>query len=176
MIEESDLNDSRFKILDATCGSRSIWFNKHHPNVLYCDKRNEVIKGCWTSEKTKSGFHNKTWIVRPDVVCDFTNLPFEDDFFNLVVFDPPHIVKASETAWIVKAYGKLEESWREMLHDGFTECMRVLRPYGTLVFKWNEVHIPADEVWKAICKKPLFGHHSGKKSNTFWGCFMKGVE
>lgn len=24
-------------------------------------------------------------------------------------------------------------------------------------------------------RKPLFGHHSGKKSKTFWGCFMKGV-
>lgn len=27
-------------ILDTTCGSRTIWFNKNHPNVLYCDKRN----------------------------------------------------------------------------------------------------------------------------------------
>jgi hypothetical protein len=22
-------------------------------------------------------------------------------------------------------------------------------------------------------EKPLFGHHSGKRSQTFWGCFMK---
>lgn len=25
-------------------------------------------------------------------------------------------------------------------------------------------------------QKPLFGHHSGKKMNTFWGIFMKGNE
>lgn len=28
-------------------------------------------------------------------------------------------------------------------------------------------------VWDAIGQKPLFGHHSGKRSQTFWGCFMK---
>ena len=29
------------KILDVTCGARTIWFNKHHPAVIYCDKRKE---------------------------------------------------------------------------------------------------------------------------------------
>lgn len=51
--------------------------------------------------------------------------------------------------------------------------MRVLKPDGVLVFKWSEAQIPANDVWKAIGEKPLFGHHSGKKSQTFWGCFMK---
>ena len=60
-----------------------------------------------------------------------------------------------------------------MLHDGFQECMRVLKPDGVLIFKWSEYDIPAADVWKAIGEKPLFGHHSGKKSNTFWACFMK---
>lgn len=27
------------KILDVTCGGRSIWFDKHHPADVYCDKR-----------------------------------------------------------------------------------------------------------------------------------------
>lgn len=29
------------KILDATCGSRTIWFTKDNPNCLYIDKRVE---------------------------------------------------------------------------------------------------------------------------------------
>ena len=29
------------KIIDVTCGARSIWFNKHHPAAVYCDKRRE---------------------------------------------------------------------------------------------------------------------------------------
>lgn len=55
------------------------------------------------------------------------------------------------------------------------ECMRVLKPDGVLIFKWSETQIPADKLWRVIGRKPLFGHHSGKKSKTFWGCFMKGV-
>lgn len=73
---------------------------------------------------------------------------------------------------IVK-YGQLGENWREMLHDGFRECMRVLKPDGVLIFKWAETQIPAADVWAAVGERPLFGHHSGKKSQTFWGCFMK---
>ena len=157
------------KILDVTCGSRSIWFNKAHPAALYCDKRNEVHSGFWQNSKRKLE-------INPDVVCDFTDLPFEDASFSLVVFDPPHLTGAKETAWLVKKYGLLDDNWPKMLHDGFCECMRVLKPDGVLVFKWSEHDIPAQKVWNAIGQKPLFGHHSGKKSKTFWGCFMKGVE
>ena len=108
------------------------------------------------------------------MLCDFTALPFPDESFSLVVFDPPHLAGAKETAWLVKKYGKLDENWQQMLHDGFAEGMRVLKPDGVLIFKWSEIQIPAEKVWEAIGHKPLFGHHSGKKMNTYWGCFMKG--
>ena len=75
---------------------------------------------------------------------------------------------------MAKKYGRLDEHWPEMLHDGFQECMRVLKEDGVLIFKWAETDIPAQKVWKAIGQKPLFGHHSGKRSGTFWGCYMKG--
>lgn len=161
----------RKKILDMTCGMRGIWFDKHHPSAVFCDKRNEehhIVVG--------NPPHKQTIIVDPDVLCDFTQLPFADESFALVVFDPPHLLKARETAWLVKKYGRLDDNWPQMLHDGFAEGMRVLKPDGVLIFKWAEIDIPAEKVWKAIGRKPLFGHHSGKKSRTYWGCFMKGVE
>lgn len=37
------------KILDVTCGSRTIWFNKHHPAAVYCDIRREEYSGIWKS-------------------------------------------------------------------------------------------------------------------------------
>lgn len=157
------------KILDVTCGSRSIWFNKNHPAAVYCDKRREEYDLAFGKAHTST----RKCHIDPDVVCDFTDLPFPDNSFSLVVFDPPHLIGAKETAWLVKKYGKLDENWPQMLHDGFAECMRVLKPDGVMIFKWAESHIPADEVWKAIGQKPLFGHHSGKKSTTFWGAFMK---
>ena len=154
------------KILDATCGSKTIWFDKNHPAALYCDKRKEEYTGVWGDSERKC-------IIDPDVICDFTNLPFEDNTFSLVVLDPPHLRSAGETSWLVKKYGSLNDNWPKMLRDGFEECMRVLKPDGVLVFKWSEVQIPASDVWKAVGQKPLFGHHSGKKMNTFWACFMK---
>lgn len=66
------------KILDATCGSRTIWFDKHHPAALYCDKRREALKGIWKSGNGKS---ERDCMISPDVVCDFTDLPFPDDAF-----------------------------------------------------------------------------------------------
>ncbi len=155
------------KILDVTCGARTIWFNKNHPAAVYCDKPREQYQHLWKNAG------NCTLNIDPDVLCNFTALPFEDNSFSLVVFDPPHLTGAKETAWLVKKYGKLDDSWPQMLHDGFWECMRVLKPDGVLIFKWSEYDIPADMVWKAIGEKPLFGHHSGKRSKTFWGCFMK---
>lgn len=158
------------KILDVTCGSRTIWFDKNHPAAVYCDKRRLDTTAIW---KSGCGTSKRTCKIDPDVVCDFTDLPFQDNVFQLVVFDPPHLASITETSWMAKKYGKLDENWPQMLHDGFSECMRVLKPDGVLIFKWSEYDIPAEKVWKAIGQKPLFGHHSGKNSKTFWGCFMK---
>ena len=160
-------------ILDVTCGSRSIWFNKQHPNVIYCDKRKIEYEGIWKSTIRDS---KRKCIIDPDIQCDFTNLPFVDNTFKLVIFDPPHLKIIGDNSWLAKKYGKLQENWPQMIHDGFKECMRVLEDGGVLIFKWNEYDIPAIDVWKAIGQKPLFGHHSGKQSKTFWGCYMKGLK
>lgn len=102
------------KILDVTCGSRSIWFNKKHPAAIYCDVRDEEFTGIWKSTNRDS---KRTCIVHPDVLCDFTDLPFPSNSFALVVFDPPHLRRISENAWMRKKYGQLGENWREMPHD-----------------------------------------------------------
>ena len=158
------------KILDVTCGSRTIWFNKQHPVAVYCDVRDEECSAVWSSTNHDS---ERKCIIHPDIQCDFTDLPFPDNTFSLVAFDPPHLRRVGENAWMRKKYGQLGEGWPKMLHDGFRECMRVLKPDGVLIFKWAETQIPAPQVWDAIGQRPLFGHHSGKKSQTFWGCFMK---
>jgi ubiquinone/menaquinone biosynthesis C-methylase UbiE len=164
------------KILDVTCGSRSIWFDKNHRLTIYCDKRKETWEGEFGKAVRKDGTKKqRKLIIEPDIQCDFTNLPFEDDSFSLVVFDPPHIEGLSEKSWTKKAYGTLEKNWEKVLHDGFWECMRVLKQDGVLIFKWSETSIPTPDVIKAIDKQPLFGHKSGKKMNTNWLCFMKGA-
>lgn len=69
-----------------------------------------------------------------------------------------------------------EENWREDLRAGFSECFRVLKPDGVLVFKWHEFNIPLKEILKLTPIQPLFGHKSGKAQLTHWLCFMKPEE
>ena len=140
------------------------WFDKNNPNVEFCDIR----------EVENHEYYPGRFIeINPDTVCDFTNLPFDDNTFKLVVFDPPHLRYAGPSSWMRMKYGCLDENWPAMIHEGFTECMRVLDDYGTLIFKWAETQIPVSEVLKAIKAKPLFGHRVGRLNNTHWMAFMK---
>lgn len=151
-------------ILDACCGSKMFWFDKNNSNVEFCDNRTVAYHEYYPQRYLE---------IAPDTVCDFTSLPFTDKAFKLVVFDPPHLISAGPNSWLRLKYGCLRDNWREMIHDGFCECMRVLDDYGTLIFKWSEVQIPLRQVLWAIQAKPLFGHKSGKNNNTHWMAFMK---
>lgn len=150
-------------ILDACCGSKSFWFDKNNPNVVFCDIREPQEYILSDGQCLK---------IEPDIVCDFTSLPFADESFKLVVFDPPH-GRTGEGSNIRAYYGTLENGWEQMLHDGFCECMRVLEEYGVLIFKWAETDYPVSRIIEIIGTEPLFGHKSGKQSRTHWMCFMK---
>lgn len=112
-------------------------------------------------------------VVAPDVRGDFTALPFASASFALVVFDPPHLVRAGPKSWMAKKYGKLSNDWRTVLRLGFAECFRVLRPEGTLVFKWNECQVPVREVLALTPEQPLVGSRGGKGFKSHWLVFLK---
>ncbi len=154
-------------ILDACCGGKMFWFNKQNPNTLFMDKR-EVEKGAFPNN------WNPNWCVKPDVIADFREMPFEDNTFKMVVFDPPHLVNGSMKSVMNKKYGLLsKQTWKEDIIDGFKECWRVLDIYGTLIFKWNEANIKASQFVKDLPHEPLFGDFSGKTGKTIWMTFIK---
>lgn len=98
-------------------------------------------------------------------------MPFEDNTYDLIVFDPPHLKWAGKSSIMRAQYGQLDkDNWPDDISRGMDECMRVLKPTGTLIFKWNEVQIPLKDVLKAISYQPLFGN---KRSKTHWLTFMK---
>lgn len=140
-----------------------MWFNREHPDVLYADKRSESHTLC----------DGRTLEINPDVVIDFCKMPFPDNTFHLVVFDPPHLKKLGKTSWMAKKYGVLNYHWRDDIRDGLDECMRVLKPNGVLIFKWNESQIRLQDIMDLLPKEPLFGHTSGKSGLTIWMTFMK---
>ena len=97
-------------------------------------------------------------------------MPYKDNSFKMVVYDPPHLIHAGERSWLGQKYGILPKDWPTYISQGFNECMRVLEPYGTLIFKWNEEQIKTSEILAKINYKPLFGD---KRSKTRWIVFMK---
>ena len=108
--------------------------------------------------------------VNPDIIGDFRNIPYENNSFRLVVFDPPHLLRAGEKSWLAKKYGKLNENWKEDIKTGFSECFRVLENHGILIFKWNEEQIKLNEILNLTKYKPLFGN---KRNKTHWIVFIK---
>lgn len=151
------------KILDACCGPRMMWFDKHNPLAVYMDIREDKFMAC----------DGRKIEVNPDLIADFRNMPFEDNSFRLVVFDPPHFNDVGSASYTAQKYGRLFPSWETDLKQGFGECMHVLEPFGILIFKWNEFQIPVSRILEIFGQDPLFGHKSGKTGKTHWMCFMK---
>lgn len=144
--------------LDACCGGRMMWHAKRDPNTVYMDMR--VIE--------RHVFYGKDrqFEVQPDVVGDFRAMPFPDDSFSSVVFDPPHVPGA--TSFMALKYGSLGEEWKSDISAGFRECFRVCEPGGLVIFKWSEVRVPWREVRPLAGRDPIFGQRGGRAGNTHW--------
>lgn len=160
-------------VLDVCCGSRMFWYDKQDRRALYVDNRRETH-----ITDTRPGA--SPTVINPDLLADFTKLPLPDDAFSLVVFDPPHHTmngtrfrSVKNPGWAMRKYGWLNDDWRDVLRAGFSECFRVLRPNGTLIFKWAEKEIAVADILKLTPHKPLFGHRSGKQATTHWIAFVK---
>jgi hypothetical protein len=154
-------------ILDPCCGSKMFWFDKNRPDVLYCDKRTEKHTLC----------DGRALEIQPDLEIDFTEMPFEDESFYHVIFDPPHMTSLGANSWMALKYGRLDKkNWQQIIGKGFSECMRVLKPNGTCAFKWNVSDVKLNELLKVLSDlgfSPLYGHTTGRQSKTIWLCFFK---
>jgi SAM-dependent methyltransferase len=152
-------------VLDPASSMRSFYFDKKDERVLFGDIR---------EDETHLLTNGQTIKIKPDEVMDFRDIPYPDECFQAVVFDPPHLFNLSEKSWMRKKYGVLyKETWEEDIGKGFAECFRVLKPNGTLIFKWNETSIPLKEILKLTDQKPVLGHPSGKRMGTHWVLFLK---
>jgi SAM-dependent methyltransferase len=149
-------------VLDATAGYRMMHMNKKNPNVLYIDQRFEV---------------------KPDEVQDFRKLPYPDESFQLIIFDPPHLKDDHHDPKIKlnSDYGLLiSETWQSDLKKGFAELWRVLKVNGVLVFKWNDHDIRCKHVLTLFPVEPIIGQVANgdrklhkSRSCTVWFTFMK---
>jgi len=155
-------------VLDACCGSRMMWFNDKDARALFVDNR----KGIYPVDVGTPGTIGRSPIVvKPDMLADFAALPFPNESFWHVVFDPPHVMRKEALGVVTRRYGVLNGNWQEMIRSGFCECFRVLKPNGTLIFKWATTQIRIKEILALTPHEPLYGHQTRK--HTHWCVFMK---
>ena len=145
-----------------------LWFDKNAHGVVYSDRR---------VEPPGVDVKRPNFNVTPDVLHDFRVMPYQDAVFRLVVFDPPHKFKLSPRSHLGIRYGSLDpDVWQDIIREGFDECWRVLKPGGTLVFKWAESSLKVREVLEVLPMSPMFGHTTGKTGGTKWMLFYKPAE
>ena len=115
------------------------YFDKNDSRVLFQDIRN-------VETHLSDG---RPFSVKPDIQADFTSMPYADESFSMVVFDPPHLKytgsKKECDGWQMVKYGNLGRDWQNVISQGFAECFRVLKTGGFLIFKWNETDIKVSD-------------------------------
>lgn len=147
------------RILDATAGYRSMWFNKQNPLTTYIDIRPEV---------------------KPDHVMDSRQTTFPDREFDLILFDPPHVSYSKENKGIfAKKYGTFSaQEIRITIKEAFIEFYRILKDNGFVIFKWNTHSQKLEKILSLINGfEALFGQITAYKtkhsSQTYWVCLIK---
>lgn len=153
-------------ILDMTCAQKQMWFQKEYENAVYIDIRNGTYK---YKTVDKPDFQ-----ILPDIQCDNKKLPFKDNCFSMVVFDPPHVIGKSRGVFY-EQYGYLDLwGWQKQLYDAIKEGFRVLKKDGFFVFKWSERNRALQRVLTLFPSTPLFGSKIGtKQTQTFWIVWQK---
>jgi hypothetical protein len=163
-------------LLDVSAGNRHIWSEKNPPDTIFID-REPGLK------------------VKPDVLADFTMIPFRDGIFDMVVFDPPHLVVSKPSAkWAHRDPAEAEFDYSGAWWGYFTspmqmfkaiamaqdEIYRVTTDDGFLYFKWNNAMaktmtvIPKfSKTWVELIRTDRQTGSSVSDSTTFWVLFSK---
>jgi len=147
-------------ILDCSSGLRQMWFDKTYEECVYLDRRLNI---------NGQGLQS-----RPSVYADSRQLPFREEAFDMVLFDPPHDV------WGINSNsGRKYGAWThtEIINLVFRtskEISKVVKSNGQVIFKWAEGRIKLNVVLNLLeGLKPIFGHTTTVKGFTHWVCLVK---
>jgi len=81
------------------------WFDKQDERAVFSDIRAEQHELC----------DGRQLVISPDLIADFRALPFADNTFPVVVFDPPHLERVGDNAWMGKSTDASTKKHGEMI-------------------------------------------------------------
>jgi len=145
------------RILDLSAGKRSIWFDRLYKDTVFVDIRPEV---------------------HPTVVADTTELPFANEFFDFIVFDPPHVTHGPGST-MAQYYGAFPaEVIRDIVKLSAKEAFRVAKDDSFMAFKWNDHDVKLQRILQLMEGwEPLFGQKvAGRdkhRSGSYWVLLRK---
>jgi len=137
----------------------SVFYGKDYeliPTLLniHCESNNPLILDCtantgkmWKNLKYKLIRMDINEEFKPDIVGDFNNIPFKDNMFDVLVFDPPHLptnaCSKNSSKIYEKSYGITNNSGvgrdgdnvSEMFKSFLQEAKRVLKNGGIILAK-----------------------------------------
>jgi len=117
----------------------------------------DIRKGNFSYESPygwdKSKMGRSEVMIRPTVQADMRFLPFRENIFEAVIFDPPH-AKTGLGSWIWRKYG----SWTlyeliRTVRSANEEFKRVLKPGGFIIMKIYRQRWP---LYKTLLKNFVF--------------------
>lgn len=120
-------------VLDPTYGKGNWWTIYRPPRLACCDIHGDGV-----------------------MKVDFTDMPFEDNTFDAVAFDPPYVSVGGRSTSTIQgmhaAYGLTNAPTspggvQSLIEDGMKECVRVLRPGGYLLVKCQD-YVSSGKLWE----------------------------
>lgn len=140
------------RVCDPTFG-RGKWWTRYQPAWLFASD-------LALSAPVDSGYY----LFQGGV--DFRSLPYSDDFFDVVTFDPPYVAKGGRSTSGIgefdSRYGladapRTPEQLAWYNADGIAECVRVARPGGLILVKCKD-YISSGKFFDATTRVILTAH------------------
>jgi len=81
--------------------------------------------------------------------ADARALPFDDQFLNSIMFDPPFLIKSGRTGKIQNRFGTYlnYKTLIQFYREALTEFWRILKPNGILAFKCQDFVSGGQQHW-----------------------------
>lgn len=112
-------------------------------------------------------------------MCDSRHLPFPDQTFDLLSFDPPHMC-VGPASHMAEAYGHWTTAEiLDLVERTAPEAHRVAKPEALLTLKWNDHDIKLPRILALLSQywEPLYGQTTAlrekHKSATTWTIFKR---